>query len=52
MVKKTDIHGGVYHEPPYTWAEQLEIVNRANGGVVAFTRPSPRPTTFDPSDRK
>jgi len=36
MVKKYDINGAPYHEPPYTFDEQLEIARRANGGVVAF----------------
>lgn len=36
MVKRYDIHGTLYHEPPYTLDEQLEIARRANGGVVAF----------------
>lgn len=36
MVKKYDINGAPYHEPPYTLDEQLEIARRANGGVVAF----------------
>ncbi len=36
MVKKYDIHGALYHEPPYTEEEILEAARRANGGVVAF----------------
>ncbi len=36
MVKKYDINGAPYHEPPYTLDEQLEFARRANGGVVAF----------------
>lgn len=44
MVKRVDDKGGIYHEPPYKPQEQLEIVRRANGGVVAFSRPCPRPT--------
>jgi hypothetical protein len=36
VVKKYDIHGALYHEPPYTLDEQLEIARRSNGGVVAF----------------
>ena len=37
MVKKYDIHGTLYHEPPYTEEEILETARRANGGVVAFS---------------
>lgn len=36
MVKKYDIHGTLYHEPPYTEEEILEGARRSNGGVVAF----------------
>lgn len=36
MVKKYDIHGALYHEPPYTEEEILESAHRFNGGVVAF----------------
>lgn len=36
MVKKYDIHGALYHEPPYTDEEILEGARRSNGGVVAF----------------
>lgn len=36
MVKKYDINGAPYHEPPYTEEEILETARRANGGVVAF----------------
>ncbi|WIW95458.1 hypothetical protein [Altererythrobacter rubellus] len=37
MVKKYDIHGTLYHEPPYTEEEILEGARRSNGGVVAFS---------------
>jgi hypothetical protein len=43
MVKVTLPDGTVFHEPPYTWEEQLEIARRMNGGVVSFSRVSPRP---------
>ena len=36
MVKKYDINGTLYHEPPYTQDEILETARRANGGVAAF----------------
>jgi hypothetical protein len=36
VVKKYDIHGTLYHEPPYTEEEILEGARRSNGGVVAF----------------
>ena len=49
MVKKYDIHGTLYHEPPYTLEEQLEFARRMNGRVVAFkSLRHPRP----PADRK
>ena len=41
MVRKISDQGGVYHEPPYTEAEQMEMYRRMNG-VVAFTRPGPK----------
>lgn len=45
MVKKYDIHGTLYHEPPYTEEEILETARRANGGVVAFRSfQQPRPS--------
>jgi hypothetical protein len=36
VVKKYDVNGYPYHEPPYTEEEILETARRANGGVVAF----------------
>lgn len=39
MVKKYDIHGNVYHEPPYTKEEEMEMYQRMSG-LVAFTRAS------------
>ena len=41
MVRKISDQGTVYHEPPYTEAEQMEMYRRMNG-VVAFTRPGPK----------
>ena len=41
MVRKISDQGTVYHEPPYTEAEQMELYRRMNG-VVAFTRPDPK----------
>lgn len=38
MVRKVDKFGTVYHEPPYTKAEEMEIYRRS-AGVRAFTRP-------------
>lgn len=38
MVKKYDIHGKVYHEPPYTKAEENDLYARM-GSVSSFTRP-------------
>jgi hypothetical protein len=43
VVKKYDINGTPYHEPPYTDDENLEGARRYNGGVVAFSRPQRRP---------
>lgn len=41
MVAVRDKHGKViFHEPPYTEAEQNEMYRRMDG-VVAFTRPGP-----------
>lgn len=51
MVKRITKEGTVYHEPPYTAQEQLEIANFTNGGVVQFSRLSPRPKKAC-SDRK
>lgn len=42
MVKKYDVNGRPYHEPPYTEEESLERARRANGGVVAFSTPRGR----------
>ena len=41
MVRKISDQGTVYHEPPYTEAEQMELY-RCMNGVVAFTRPDPK----------
>lgn len=43
MVKVVLPSGSVFHEPPYTKKEQREISLRINGGVVSFSRLSPRP---------
>jgi hypothetical protein len=47
MVKVTLPNGICYHRPPYTKKEQREMSLRMNGGVVSFSRLSPRPK--DPS---
>ena len=39
MVKKYDVNGYPYHEPPYTEDEILETARRANGGAVTFSTP-------------
>ena len=41
MVRKLTDQGTGYHEPPYTAAEEADLYRRM-GGVVAFTRPSPK----------
>lgn len=43
MVKKYDKYGNAFHAPPYTEEEQMEMYRRMDG-VVAFTRPDPKPT--------
>lgn len=45
MLKVTLPSGVVFHEPPYTNQEQREISLRTNGGVVSFSKLSPRPQT-------
>ena len=61
MVRKISDQGTVYHEPPYTEAEQMEMYRRMNG-VVAFTRPcsnasgeqggTPKPITRDKGGKR
>lgn len=51
MVQRVSKDGAVYHEPPYTNEEQLEIVNRANAGVVSFSKRTLRPADR-PASRK
>ena len=41
MVRKLTDQGTLYHEPPYTAAEEADLYRRM-GCVVAFTRPSPK----------
>jgi hypothetical protein len=43
MAKKYDKYGNAFHNPPYTEEEQMEMYRRMNG-LVAFTRPEPKPT--------
>lgn len=43
MVKVTLPNGICYHRPPHTQKEQREMSLRINGGVVSFSRLSPRP---------
>jgi hypothetical protein len=40
MVKRYTKTGGIFHEPPYTEEEQLEMYRRMSG-VVSFTRRAP-----------
>jgi hypothetical protein len=42
MVKKCTKDGVVYHEPPYTEAEQLELYRRMGGVASTVRRPDPR----------
>jgi hypothetical protein len=39
MVRRITKAGFVYHEPPYTQAENDEFYRRYDSGPVAFTRP-------------
>ncbi len=48
MVRKISDQGGVYHEPPYTEEEELELY-RQMGGVRAFTRRAPAAANPAPS---
>jgi hypothetical protein len=43
---------GGFYEPPYTEEEELELLRRMNGGVVAFSRPLSRPHRPRPRGRK
>ena len=43
MVKVTRPDGLCYHRPPCTKKEQREMSLCMNGGVVSFSRLSPRP---------
>ena len=36
MVKKINDKGGVYHEPPYTWEEEMDFYQRV-GGATSLT---------------
>jgi len=42
VIKRYDVNGNPYHEPPYTEDEILESAKRMNGGVVTFSSPRPR----------
>jgi hypothetical protein len=36
MVRKVAKNGAVYHEPPYTWQEEMEFYRRV-GGATSLT---------------
>lgn len=44
MVRKISDKGGVYHEPPYTEEEELELYRRMDAGPFARIIPAPAST--------
>ena len=56
MVKKFYPNGDAYHEPPYTWEEDMEYYRRTSGGPITVVkgppleqRPKPQPGAKRPS---
>jgi hypothetical protein len=52
MVAKKDPWGNIYHEPPYTKAEEDEFYRRVGGGPVTVARPASYKTTNKKSAKK
>jgi hypothetical protein len=44
MVFRKDEKGGGWHEPPYTWEEEMEFYRRMNAGPQTIYRGPPKPT--------
>jgi hypothetical protein len=42
MVRRVGKDGGVWHEPPYTWDEEMDFYGRVGGGPVAILH-APKP---------
>ena len=43
MVFKKCKQGGGWHEPPYTWEEEMEMYRRMNAGPQTIYRGPPKP---------
>ena len=58
MVRRVAKEGGVWHEPPYTFEEEMELYRRVDGPITILHGPppsapeTPYPTTPPPPVEK
>jgi hypothetical protein len=51
MVFRGDEKGGGWHEPPYTWEEEMELYRRMGGAKSLTIYRSQRPGAADKQDQ-